>query len=38
MGWLAAIWALVVGLFDFLGAKYDWVEEEINSKPRNDVA
>ena len=37
MGWLHAIWMLVLSILEFLGAKWDWVEEEVNSKPRKDV-
>jgi hypothetical protein len=37
MGWLGAIWYLIASILDFLGAKWDWVEEEIKSKPRGDV-
>jgi len=28
---------LVLSILEFLGAKWDWVEEEVNSKPRKDV-
>jgi hypothetical protein len=35
--WLKAIWVLVLALLEFLGTKYDWVKEEIESKPRSDV-
>jgi hypothetical protein len=37
MGWWSAIWALSVAVLDFLGDRYDWVKEETNSKPKNDV-
>jgi hypothetical protein len=37
MGWWKAIWALVVALFEILGHRYDWVKEEINSKPKDSV-
>jgi hypothetical protein len=38
MGWLLeAIWSLICGVLEFLGAKYDWVKEEINSKPKDGV-
>ena len=38
MGWLLeAIWSLICAVLEFLGAKYDWVEEEIHSKPKSDV-
>jgi hypothetical protein len=38
MGWFwKAIWVLVLAALEFLGTKYDWVKEEIESKPRNDV-
>ena len=38
MGWLLeAIWWLICGVLEFLGAKYDWVREEIYSKPKRDV-
>jgi len=26
-----------MALLDFLGVKYDWVKEEVESKPRSDV-
>jgi hypothetical protein len=28
---------LVLAALEFLGTEYDWVKEEIESKPRNDV-
>jgi len=37
MGWLDAIWMLVLSILEFLGARWDWVREEIDSKPRKDV-
>jgi hypothetical protein len=38
MGWLLeAIWSLIWAVLEFFGAKYDWVKEEINSKPKSDV-
>jgi hypothetical protein len=38
MGWLLkVIWVLGWALIEFLGNKYDWVKEEINSKPKSDV-
>jgi hypothetical protein len=38
MSWLwKAIWILVVALLEFLGCKYDWVKEEIDSKPKDSV-
>jgi hypothetical protein len=38
MGWLLeAIWWLICAVLEFLGARYDWVEEEIHSKPKSDV-
>ncbi len=37
MTWLSVIWTVVMGVIEFLGGKHDWVKEEINSKPRQDV-
>ncbi len=37
MGWWSAIWALLAAVLDFLGDRYDWIREEIHSKPKNDV-
>jgi len=37
MGLLGVIWHCVLALLDFLGVKYDWVKEEVESKPRSDV-
>ncbi len=38
MGWLLeAIWWFTCAVMDFLGAKYDWVKEEIHSKPKSEV-
>ncbi len=38
MGWLLGmIWWLICGVLEFFGAKYDWIDEEINSKPKDGV-
>jgi hypothetical protein len=37
MGLLEVIWHCFVALLDFLGAKYDWVKEEMESEPKRDV-
>jgi hypothetical protein len=37
MGWLAAILELFWAVLDLVGVRHDWVKEEINSKPKNDV-
>jgi len=37
MGWWSAIRALLMAVLDFVGDRYDWAKEEINSKPKKDV-
>jgi hypothetical protein len=38
MGWLWEItWWLICGVLEFLGVKYDWVKEEVDSKPKDSV-
>jgi len=38
MGWLLEMsWWLICGALEFLGTKYDWVKEEINSKLKDRV-
>jgi hypothetical protein len=38
MGWLfKAIWVLVLAVLEFVGVRHDWVKEEVDSKPSNDV-
>ena len=32
-----AFWVSVLALLEFLGARYDWVKEEINAKPKDRV-
>jgi len=37
MGWCSAIRALLMAVLDFVGDRYDWFKEEINSKSKKDV-
>ncbi len=38
MNWLLeALWWLICAALELLGAKYDWVKEEVDSKPKSDV-
>jgi hypothetical protein len=37
MGLLGIFWHCLVALLDFMGAKHNWVKEEVESKPRSDV-
>ena len=34
---LETIWWLIWGALEFLGAKYDWFKEEIDSRPKGSV-
>jgi hypothetical protein len=36
-GTVSAIRTLLMAVLDFVGDRYDWVKEEINSKPKKDV-
>ena len=37
MGWLKLIWHLILTILDPAGSKRNLIEEEVNSKPRQDV-